>query len=51
MAGIDRLNVHERHAAVILVNKTDFQFTRYEFAQYAVVVVHIEVLPELLAQR
>jgi hypothetical protein len=26
MSGIDRLNVHESRAAIILVNHTDFQF-------------------------
>src|ERR1700741_37764 len=43
MTRIDRLNVHYRHAKVVLMNDGHFQFAGYEFAKYAVRFIHIEV--------
>ena len=40
MARVDRLNVHQREAEFILMDDTHFQFTRYEFAKYAVGFIH-----------
>jgi hypothetical protein len=36
VTGIDRLNVHERGAGIILIDHADFEVTRNQFADYAV---------------
>jgi len=41
MARIDRLNVHKRHAKIVLINDAHFRLARYQFAKYAVVFIHI----------